>query len=142
MEALASPIAAQAIIPPLSTSVRPHAEERRVPQHQVGQLARLDRADLGVEAVRDRRADRVLGDVAPGPQVVGRRRRPGSAPRRPFITCAVCQVRRTTSPTRPIACESEPIIEIAPRSCSRSSAAIVDGRIRLSANARSSGTAG
>ena len=43
---------------------------------------------------------------------------------------------------RPIACESEPIIEIAPMSCSRSSAAIVDGRIRLSANARSSGTAG
>ena len=37
--------------------------------------------------------------------------------------------------------ESDPIMEIAPRSCSRSSAAIVDGRIRLSANARSSGTA-
>ena len=34
------------------------------------------------------------------------------------------------------------MIEIAPRSCSTSSAAIVDGRIRLSANARSSGTAG
>jgi hypothetical protein len=48
----------------------------------------------------------------------------------------------TTSPTRPIACESEPMMEIAPRSCSRSSAAIVDGRMRLSANARSSGTAG
>ena len=29
------------------------------------------------------------------------------------------------SPTRPIACESEPIIEIAPRSCRTSSAAIV-----------------
>ncbi|PQM44402.1 hypothetical protein C1Y40_05436 [Mycobacterium talmoniae] len=67
---------------------------------------------------------------------------PGSAPRRRFITCAVCQVRSTTSPTRPIACESLPIIEIAPKSCSRSSAAMVDGRIRLSANAKSSGTAG
>ena len=33
-------------------------------------------------------------------------------------------------------------MEIAPRSCSRSSAAIVDGRIRDSANARSSGTVG
>ncbi len=33
-------------------------------------------------------------------------------------------------------------MEIAPRSCRMSSAAIVDGRIRLSANARSSGTAG
>src|SRR3712207_7178994 len=54
------------------------------------------------------------------------------------ISCAVCQVRSTTSPTRPMACASEPIIEMAPRSCSRSSAAIVVGRIRLSAKARSS----
>ena len=46
------------------------------------------------------------------------------------------------SPTRPIAWESEPIIEIAPRSCRTSSAAIVVGRIRDSANARSSGTDG
>ena len=55
--------------------MRPDAEERRVPQHQVGELARLDRADLAVDAVGDRRADRVLGDVAAGPLVVGRRRR-------------------------------------------------------------------
>ncbi|SLE54443.1 Uncharacterised protein [Mycobacteroides abscessus subsp. massiliense] len=66
---------------------------------------------------------------------------PGSAPRRFFITCAVCHVRITTSPMRPMAWLSLPIIEIAPISCSRSSAAMVDGRIRLSANARSSGTA-
>lgn len=46
------------------------------------------------------------------------------------------------SPTRPIAWESEPIIEIAPMSCSTSSAAIVDGRIRDSAKARSSGMEG
>ncbi len=46
------------------------------------------------------------------------------------------------SPTRPIAWESDPIIEIAPMSCSTSSAAIVDGRMRDSAKARSSGTAG
>ena len=51
-------------------------------------------------------------------------------------------MRSTTSPIRPIAWESEPIIEIAPMSCRMSSAAIVDGRIRDSANARSSGTAG
>ena len=47
-----------------------------------------------------------------------------------------------TSPIRPMAWESEPIMEIAPMSCRMSSAAIVDGRIRLSAKARSSGTAG
>ena len=41
-----------------------------------------------------------------------------------------------------MAWESEPIIEIAPRSCRMSSAAMVDGRMRLSAKARSSGTAG
>ncbi len=58
------------------------------------------------------------------------------------MTCAVCQVRMTTSPMRPMACESEPIIEMAPMSCSTSSAAIVEGRMRLSANARSSGTDG
>ncbi|SLI02247.1 Uncharacterised protein [Mycobacteroides abscessus subsp. abscessus] len=43
---------------------------------------------------------------------------------------------------RPIACESLPIIEMAPRSCSRSSAAMVEGRMRLSAKARSSGMDG
>ena len=37
---------------------------------------------------------------------------------------------------------AEPIIEIAPRSCSTSSAAIVVGLILDSANARSSGTDG
>ncbi len=43
------------------------------------------------------------------------------------------------SPIRPMAWESEPIIEIAPRSCRTSSAAIVEGRMRDSAKARSSG---
>ena len=47
-----------------------------------------------------------------------------------------------TSPIRPIACASEEVIEIAPRSCRMSSAAMVVARIRDSANARSSGTAG
>ena len=58
------------------------------------------------------------------------------------MTCAVCQVRMITSPMRPMACESELIIEIAPMSCRTSSAAIVLGRMRLSAKARSSGTPG
>ena len=118
------------------------AEEARVPEDEIGELAGLDRADLGVETVRDGRADRVLRDVA-----ARLARCPGQAalpagPSRAFIACAVCQVRMIVSPARPIACESEPIIEIAPRSCSTSSAAIVDARMRLSANARSSGTRG
>ena len=44
MEALASPICAQAMKPPLITSSGLSAEERRPPQHQVRQLADLDRA--------------------------------------------------------------------------------------------------
>ena len=47
-----------------------------------------------------------------------------------------------TSPTRPIACESEDIIENAPRSCRMSSAAIVSLRMRDSANATSSAMPG
>src|SRR5258707_13932796 len=45
-----------------------------------------------------------------------------------------------TSPTRPIACESEDIIEKAPRSCRISSAAIVSFLMRDSAKATSSAT--
>src|SRR5205807_7952917 len=73
------------------------------------------------------RSYKVTG-VQPSPLPIYRRARrlsarpsPGSEPRRRFLTCAVCHVRRTTSPTRPIACESEPIIEIAPRSWRMSS---------------------
>jgi hypothetical protein len=141
IDALASPICAQAIKPPLTHDVRPHPEELRIPQHQIGELAHLDRADLassrgpspGRSCTWPRSAWPARCRPAPSP---------GNAPRRAFITCAVCHVRMTTSPTRPMACESEPIIEIAPRSCRTSSAAIVDGRMRLSANARSSGTDG
>mmetsp|Transcript_5078 Transcript_5078/g.20381 ORF Transcript_5078/g.20381 Transcript_5078/m.20381 type:complete len:458 (+) Transcript_5078:528-1901(+) len=66
----------------------------------------------------------------------------GSAPRCAFILAAVCHVRVTTSPTRPIACESEDMIEMAPMSCRMSSAAMVSFRMRDSANATSSGMAG
>mmetsp|Transcript_8525 Transcript_8525/g.18656 ORF Transcript_8525/g.18656 Transcript_8525/m.18656 type:complete len:272 (-) Transcript_8525:1560-2375(-) len=63
----------------------------------------------------------------------------GRAPRCFFILSAVCQVRVTTSPTRPMACESDDMTEIAPRSCRISSAAMVSPRMRLSAKATSSG---
>ena len=43
------------------------------------------------------------------------------------------------SPIRPIACESELIMLMMPRSWKTSSAPIVSARIRLSANATSSG---
>ena len=48
----------------------------------------------------------------------------------------------TTSPTRPMAWESDDVIENTPRSCRTSSAAIVSGRMRESAKATSSGMAG
>ena len=64
----------------------------------------------------------------------------GNAPLCFFILSAVCHVLVMTSPTRPIACESELIIEKIPISCRTSSAAIVSGRILESANAISSGT--
>ena len=142
MDAFASPIAAQAIMPPLITACG------RTPKNAGSHSTRSASLPTSTEPTSWSspcaigRADGVLRDVAAGPVVVGARRRPRSAPRRRFITCAVCQVRITTSPMRPIAWASLPIIEMAPMSCSRSSAAIVDGRIRLSANARSSGTLG
>jgi hypothetical protein len=52
--------------------VRPHTEERRLPQHEVRELADLDRADLCVQAVCDRRADGVFRNVTAGAVVVGR----------------------------------------------------------------------
>ena len=88
--------------------------------------------------MRDRGIDRVLRDVSQRAEIIRRgmlrraRRATGaSVPNCVFILCAVCQVRVITSPTRPIAWLSLDIIENAPRSCSRSSAAIVSG-----ANAR------
>lgn len=64
-----------------------------------------------------------------------------SSGRRPltiFILSAVCQVRVMTSPTRPMACESEDIMLMAPTSCSTSSAEMVSARIRDSAKQTSS----
>ena len=46
------------------------AEERRLPEHEVRHLADRDRANVRGDAVRDRRIDRVLRDVAAHAQVV------------------------------------------------------------------------
>ena len=130
--------------PALDDHRRLDAEERRLPQHQVGQLADLDRADLVRDAVGDGRVDRVLGDVALDAEVVvaaagvlGQRRRAAAS------SCArSARSAMITSPTRPMACESRDIMLIAPRSCRMSSAAIVSRRMRDSAKATSSGIAG
>ena len=50
------------------------AEEGRLPEHQIGEFADLDAADLVREAVRERRVDRVLGDIALDARVVVARR--------------------------------------------------------------------
>ena len=140
IDAFASPICAQAMKPPLMHELGLDAEERRPPQHEIGQLADLDRADLVRHAVRDRRVDRVLRDVAADAEVVvvaALARRGGRAA--PSSCAAVCQVRVITSPTRPIAWLSLEMMLIAPRSWRMSSAAIVSPRMRLSAKATSSG---
>ncbi len=54
------------------------AEEGRAPQHEIGPLARLDRADVIRDAVGDRRVDRVLRDVALDAEIVVARRRRGA----------------------------------------------------------------
>ncbi len=54
----------------LENQARLDAEEGRLPQHQVGPLADLDRADLVRDTVRDGGVDRVLGDVALDAEVV------------------------------------------------------------------------
>ena len=62
----------------------------------------------------------------------------GRRPRNLRILSAVCQVRVMTSPMRPMACESELMMEMAPTSCRMSSAAMVSARMRDSAKAMSS----
>ena len=109
-------------LPALDDELRLDAEERGLPQHEVGELAGLDGADLAVEALGDGRVDRVLGDIATCPVVVGAAvAGQGAAPlassRARSARCA-----GSTSPTRPMAWESEEMIEMAPRSCRMSSA--------------------
>ena len=54
----------------LDDQVGLHAEERRRPQHEVGELADFDRADPLVDAVGDGRVDGDLGDVAVDAEIV------------------------------------------------------------------------
>ena len=46
IDALPSPIIAPAMKPALDDELRLHAEERRLPQHEIRQLPDLDRSDL------------------------------------------------------------------------------------------------
>ena len=142
IDALASPICAHAIIPPFTTTCGRTPKNAGSHSTRSASLPTSTEPTSRVEAVGDRRADRVLGDVAAGPVVVGRavagqRAAPRASSRARSARCAGPPRRRGPSPG-----SREPIIEIAPRSWRTSSAAIVDGRMRLSANARSSGIVG
>ena len=143
---------------------RPHAEPRGFPQHEVGQVPRGERARPrrpGRARSRVRRCasrgSASTRSLSSGPRPSsaseadgrGRRRRTlgARAIRRrarsrasAFIAWASCHVRRIVSPMRPMPCESEFTIEIAPRSCSGPSAAIVVARTRSRAPATSSGS--
>ncbi|ESU51923.1 hypothetical protein P376_0101 [Streptomyces sp. HCCB10043] len=55
----------------LDDGLRLHAEERRVPEHEVGELAGLHGADLAAHALGHGRVDGVFGDIATDPVVVG-----------------------------------------------------------------------
>src|SRR5262245_63839963 len=53
--------------------LRLHAEERRLPEDKIRQLADLDRANLVRDSVREGRIDRVLRDVAADAEVIAPR---------------------------------------------------------------------
>ena len=80
-------------MPPLMTQVRLHAEEGGRPEHEVGELALLDRADVLRDAVGDGGVDGVFGDVALGARIVvaravaGEGRRAGASSCRPSARC-------------------------------------------------------
>jgi len=118
------------------------AKQGGLPEHDVGQLARLERAHMAADAMGDGGIDGVLAYIAFYPEIIvtgcGILRQEGRVCF--FILSAVCQVRVITSATRPMACESELIMLNTPMSCRISSAAMVSGRMRESANATSSGT--
>mmetsp|Transcript_9890 Transcript_9890/g.20638 ORF Transcript_9890/g.20638 Transcript_9890/m.20638 type:complete len:285 (-) Transcript_9890:2274-3128(-) len=138
MEALGSPIWAQAMVPPLITisGLAPNSagfhstRSASLPTSTEPMMWETPCAMAGLmvylEMYRLMRALSAPASSSP------------SAPRCRFILSAVCQVRVITSPTRPMACESEEMMAMAPRSCRMSSAAMVSARMRLSANATSS----
>ena len=115
IEALASPIVAQAIIPPFSTAWG------LTPKKAGSHNTRSANLPTSTEPTSRWSPWAIAGQIVY--LATYRRARklsatpsPSRLPRRSFMTCAVCHVRRTTSPMRPMACESDPIIEIAPRS--------------------------
>ena len=82
IDALASPIAPHAITPPLTTTCGRTPKNRGSYSTRSASLPGSIEPISPLEPVRDRRADRVLGDVALGPLVVG----PTVAGQRPAAT--------------------------------------------------------
>mmetsp|Transcript_85820 Transcript_85820/g.205700 ORF Transcript_85820/g.205700 Transcript_85820/m.205700 type:complete len:205 (+) Transcript_85820:297-911(+) len=138
MEALGSPICAQAMVPPLMTI---SGLEPKKPGCQRQRSASLPTSTLPMAWAMPCARAGLMVYLATYllMRVLSLSVSSGSGPLCCFILEAVCHVRQMTSPTRPMACESEEIIEMAPRSCSMSSAAMVSPRIRDSAKATSSG---
>mmetsp|Transcript_125600 Transcript_125600/g.349746 ORF Transcript_125600/g.349746 Transcript_125600/m.349746 type:complete len:216 (-) Transcript_125600:1998-2645(-) len=140
IEALGSPICAHAIVPPFMTNSGFAPNIAGVQRHMsasfptsmepITWLMPCATAGLMVYLAMYRLM-RVLSLPVPLSS--------GKGPRCCRIFAAVCHVRVTTSPTRPMACESEDMMEMAPRSCRMSSAAMVSPRMRDSAKATSSG---
>ena len=56
--------------PALDNQRRLDAEESGLPEHQIGEFADFDRTDEMADAMRDRRVDRVLGEVTLDAEVV------------------------------------------------------------------------
>ena len=106
IDALASPIAAQAIMPPLSTTSGRTPKNFGSHSTRSASLPDLHRADLVVDAVGDRGADRVLRDVAAGAGIVGgavarAASRGAASSRARSATCAAPPRRHGPSPGSP-----------------------------------------
>ena len=56
--------------PTFNHQLGPDAKKSRLPQHQIGELTRLHRTDLGRESMSNSWIDGVFGDVAPRAKVV------------------------------------------------------------------------
>ena len=114
-------------MPALSTSSGRTPKYARLPEHDVGELARLERADVPARPcamaglIVTFARWRSTRSLSAGPA----RHRAGAR-----MAAAFWNARRTTSPTRPMPCESLESIAITPRSCSIPSAAIVAARTR------------
>ena len=115
--ALGSPVTPHAGKPPLSTSCGLAPKKAGPPQHDVGELAHLEAADVVGEPVDDRRVDGELRQVAQDPLVVV-----AVLGSRPRSTEASPNVRRQVSPARPMPWASDEVTGMTPRSWSTFSA--------------------